>query len=193
VTRSLSVLLPVHNVQSSLTRSVHEILDVLAELTGRFELVIVDEGSTDGTWDVARELAQLYPQIRLLRHEVESLRSKIRRGGDSNRVSAFGSEAPSGSEPQGRREARSERRDQVRAAHGDVVIAHDGRSPIDAQEIVRLWRSLSATPAPKFLGMPGSASAARTRLSGRAHSQGFRLIRAIHEEPRRSVAAFGVR
>jgi cellulose synthase/poly-beta-1,6-N-acetylglucosamine synthase-like glycosyltransferase len=65
--RSLSVLLPVHNVQRSLCGSVLEILDLLAELTSRFELVIVDDGSTDGTWDVAQELARSYPQVRLLR------------------------------------------------------------------------------------------------------------------------------
>lgn len=172
--RSLSVLLPVHNVQSSLSASVHEILDVVAELTGRFELLIVDEGSTDGTWDVARELAQLYPQIRLLRaHGVESLQSKIRRGEDSNRD--------------------SERRGHVRRAQGDVVIAHNGSSPIDAQEIVRLWRCVAAaTPAPKFLRTPGVASAGRMTSSNDARSLGFRVLRAA-EEPRRPVATLGVR
>jgi glycosyltransferase involved in cell wall biosynthesis len=178
VIRSLSVLLPVRNVQSSLSASVHEILDVVAELTGRFELVIIDEGSTDGTWDVARELAQLYPQVRLLRDHVQShVGASLR---DSNRVSAFGSEA----------QAPRERRGHVRAARGDLVIAHNGSSPIDAQEIARLWRSLAA-PAPKFLRTPGVASARRTASSNDARNSGFRIMRAA-EEPRRTAAAFGV-
>ena len=171
MTRSLSVLLPVQNVQSSLSRSVHEILDVMAELTNRFELVIIDEGSTDGTWDVAREITQLYPQVRLLRepeqaHVVESLR-------DSKRV--------------------SERRGHVRAAQGDIVIAHDGRSPIDAQEIVRLWRTLAA-PAPKFLSTHGAPSAARANVPANLRSPGFRLLRPpATEHSRRLISASGVR
>jgi glycosyltransferase involved in cell wall biosynthesis len=174
VTRSLSVLLPVQNVQSSLSRSVHEILDVMAELTSRFELVIIDEGSTDGTRDVAREITQLYPQVRLLRaHVAESLRSEIRRGEDSKRV--------------------SERRGHVRAAQGDVVIAHDGRSPVDAQEIVRLWRSLAA-PAPKFLSTHGTPSAARANVPANLRSPGFRLLRPpATEHSRRLISASGLR
>ena len=66
--RSLSVLLPVRNVQSSLAATVHEILDVLPELTRHFELVIIDDGSRDATIEVADELAAGYPQIRVLRH-----------------------------------------------------------------------------------------------------------------------------
>jgi glycosyltransferase involved in cell wall biosynthesis len=63
-----SVLLPVHNAQRSLEAHVAEILDVLWDLAGRFELVILDDGSTDETAEVARELAARYPQIRVIRH-----------------------------------------------------------------------------------------------------------------------------
>jgi hypothetical protein len=63
--RSLSVLLPVRNVEPSLARSVEEMLEVLPELTGQFELVIIDDASTDGTREVARELSRHYPQVRL--------------------------------------------------------------------------------------------------------------------------------
>jgi len=70
--RSLSVLLPVHNVQASLAARVEEILEVLPELTDRFELIMTDHGSTDGTWEIARELARQYPQVRLLREPARS-------------------------------------------------------------------------------------------------------------------------
>ena len=63
-----SVLMPVHNAQRSLEADVAEILEVLWELAGRFELVILDDGSSDETAEVARELAARYPQIRLIRH-----------------------------------------------------------------------------------------------------------------------------
>lgn len=66
----LCVLFPVYNAQENLEAGVAEILDVLAELAGRFQLCILDDGSTDDTADVARTLAARYPQVRVLRHPV---------------------------------------------------------------------------------------------------------------------------
>ena len=66
--RSLSVLLPVKNAQSTLNNAVHEILDVMTDSGDRFEVLIIDDGSTDATSEVAHELTRHYPQIRLLRH-----------------------------------------------------------------------------------------------------------------------------
>ncbi len=65
---SLSVLLPVRNAQSTLAATVTELLDVLPELTKHFDLLIIDDGSTDYTIEVADELATRYPQIRVVRH-----------------------------------------------------------------------------------------------------------------------------
>jgi glycosyltransferase involved in cell wall biosynthesis len=66
--RSLSVLLPVHNVQATLQADVGRMLDVLPELTGDFDLLIIDDGSTDATSEVAHELATQFPQVRFHRH-----------------------------------------------------------------------------------------------------------------------------
>jgi hypothetical protein len=49
---------------------VFETLDVLPELTSRFELVIIDDCSTDATIEVADELAEVYPQLFVLRHAI---------------------------------------------------------------------------------------------------------------------------
>jgi glycosyltransferase involved in cell wall biosynthesis len=67
---TLCVLLPVYNAHQSLEASVGDILEVLAEITDRFELCILDDGSTDDTAETARELASRYPQIKLIRHPV---------------------------------------------------------------------------------------------------------------------------
>jgi glycosyltransferase involved in cell wall biosynthesis len=68
VQRLLSVLLPVKDAQSTLEASVHEILDVATDFGQRFELLIIDDGSTDATGEVAHELTHCYPQVRVVYH-----------------------------------------------------------------------------------------------------------------------------
>ncbi len=65
---TLSVVVPVHNAERTLTATVAELLDGLADLTSRFEILIVDDGSTDQTEEVAHELTQRYPQVMVVRH-----------------------------------------------------------------------------------------------------------------------------
>jgi glycosyltransferase involved in cell wall biosynthesis len=64
VPNSLSVLLPVKNAQATLTKTVQEILDVAADLSEQFELLIIDDGSADATSEIATELTRHYPQVR---------------------------------------------------------------------------------------------------------------------------------
>lgn len=68
----VSILLPVYNEAAVLRQNVEEIISYLQSLRGRyrFEILIVDDGSTDGSADVARLLAAEYAEIRLLRHPV---------------------------------------------------------------------------------------------------------------------------
>jgi glycosyltransferase involved in cell wall biosynthesis len=66
--QSLSVILPVHNAETTLARQIHELLEVLPELTSRFEVLIVDDGSTDHTEEVAYDLAREFPQLQVARH-----------------------------------------------------------------------------------------------------------------------------
>lgn len=66
--RSLSALLPVYNGETTLPGQIEELLELLPELTPQFELVIVDDGSTDGTRELADEFAHRFPQVRTLGH-----------------------------------------------------------------------------------------------------------------------------
>lgn len=63
---SLSALIPVSNSQSTVGPLVSQILDVISELTDRFELWVIDNGSTDATAEVLSDLAVLYPQLNRL-------------------------------------------------------------------------------------------------------------------------------
>lgn len=67
---TLSLIIPVRDCEATLARHVARWLEVIPELTQRFEVLIVDDGSTDHTFDVAEELAREYPQVRALRNSV---------------------------------------------------------------------------------------------------------------------------
>lgn len=68
VNDSLSIILPVRDAQATLSEQVHHLLEVVPDLTSRFEIIIVDDGSTDHTPDIACELAREFPQLRLICH-----------------------------------------------------------------------------------------------------------------------------
>lgn len=59
---SLSALVPVYNCQTTVASLVSHLLEHLAELTNRFELLVIDNGSTDATAEVIADLAVVYPQ-----------------------------------------------------------------------------------------------------------------------------------
>jgi hypothetical protein len=65
---SLTIVLPIHNGESRLRGCVSEILELASELTPKFNLLIVDDGSTDDTFAAAEELCARYPQISVRRN-----------------------------------------------------------------------------------------------------------------------------
>ena len=77
---SLSILLPVYNVQGELASQVTRLLDVLPELTDRFDVLIVDDGSTDDTLEAAHDLARQFPQVRVTRNEGLGSQSAVSTG-----------------------------------------------------------------------------------------------------------------
>lgn len=79
--RSLSVVLPVRNAERTLTTRVVELLEVLPDLVGDFEIMIVDDGSTDQTDEVALDIARCYPQVKFARHnEPQGVEASARTG-----------------------------------------------------------------------------------------------------------------
>ena len=66
--RSLCILLPVHNDQATLVSRVVGVLEVVGDLTGSFEVLIVDDASNDATFELGVDLSRVYPQVAILRH-----------------------------------------------------------------------------------------------------------------------------
>ncbi len=63
----LSILMPVYNERERVEQAVTEVLET--QLPTEFELIIVDDGSTDGTRDILRG-RQWDERVRLLEHDV---------------------------------------------------------------------------------------------------------------------------
>ena len=74
--RTLTVLLPVENAQATLARDVRRLLEILPELTDSFEVLIIDDGSTDATIEVADDLSSRFPQIRVMRNSTPRGRTR---------------------------------------------------------------------------------------------------------------------
>jgi glycosyltransferase involved in cell wall biosynthesis len=65
--------MPAHNESENLRWLLPHINKVLPEIAERFDVIIVDDGSTDGTGDVARTLAgELGMELKVVRHERKS-------------------------------------------------------------------------------------------------------------------------
>jgi glycosyltransferase involved in cell wall biosynthesis len=64
----LSVIIPAYNEESNLEAVIQECLDVLPGITNDFELIVVDDCSTDGSWLLLQRLAAEIPTLRPLRN-----------------------------------------------------------------------------------------------------------------------------
>lgn len=67
---ALSIILPVYNAEGRLRTRIVQWTEILAELTPRFEIVIIDDGSIDDTLSVARELSCCFPQVQFAHHSM---------------------------------------------------------------------------------------------------------------------------
>jgi len=65
----LSITLPAYNEEATLEEIVEEALNACASMNGDFEVLIVDDGSTDETGRVADRLAVARPNVRVVHHE----------------------------------------------------------------------------------------------------------------------------
>jgi glycosyltransferase involved in cell wall biosynthesis len=60
----ISVVIPVYNSQPMLAILVRRIFDVMYGVKRKFELILVNDGSTDGSWDEICALAETYNWVR---------------------------------------------------------------------------------------------------------------------------------
>src|ERR1039457_5019147 len=66
---SVSIVLPALNEAKNLEGTIASALAAVSKLVSEFEVLVVDDGSTDATAEVCRRLPFANPSIRLCRHE----------------------------------------------------------------------------------------------------------------------------
>jgi glycosyltransferase involved in cell wall biosynthesis len=78
---SLSVVIPMYNEEDNVTNTVKQVSEVLGSLQDRWEIVLVNDGSTDHTLQVAEELAKGDERVRVISYPRNAGRGKALRTG----------------------------------------------------------------------------------------------------------------
>jgi glycosyltransferase involved in cell wall biosynthesis len=66
---SISVFSPCYNEEKNVGKLLTSMLDFLPKISSDYEIIIVDDGSTDSTAEIARKFALEHPQVKVIRHE----------------------------------------------------------------------------------------------------------------------------
>ena len=66
----LSVVVPAFNEDGNLARVIeHTVSSLATAAVGVYEIIVVDDGSSDKTGQIADELERLYPEVKVVHHE----------------------------------------------------------------------------------------------------------------------------
>ena len=69
---SLSIFFPAHNEEDNIVASVRQAEEIASKITDRYEIIVVNDGSSDLTGVLADRLASENPRVRTIHHHTNS-------------------------------------------------------------------------------------------------------------------------
>ncbi|HVN16053.1 MAG TPA: dolichyl-phosphate beta-glucosyltransferase [Anaerolineales bacterium] len=76
----LSIVIPAHNEESRLPRTLEQVFAFLAQQTYSAEVLVIENGSSDHTFAIAQSFAESHPQLRILQNPERGKGAAVRRG-----------------------------------------------------------------------------------------------------------------
>lgn len=76
----LSIIIPAHNEENRLPRTLEEIFSFLEKQNYPSQVIVVENGSSDKTLEIANDFAKKYPSLTVIHEEHSGKGSAIRRG-----------------------------------------------------------------------------------------------------------------
>lgn len=64
----ISVIMPAFNEAEIIKKNVYETINTFKNFGKDFEIIIIDDGSTDNTWQEIKELAERFPEVKITRN-----------------------------------------------------------------------------------------------------------------------------
>ena len=86
---SLSVFFPAYNDSGTIASLIITALQSASKLTENYEVIVVNDGSSDSTAQILRELERIYPQLKVVTHEVNRGYGGALRSGFANATKDF--------------------------------------------------------------------------------------------------------
>jgi len=76
----LSIIIPAYNEEQRLPHTLEQVLNYLSRQNYQAEILIIENGSSDRTLEIAQNIAQNHPNVRALHEEARGKGQAIRRG-----------------------------------------------------------------------------------------------------------------
>ena len=76
----LSIIIPAHNEENRLPRTLEQVFSFLKLQSYTSEVVVVENGSSDNTLEIARQFSDLYPNLVVIKEEQRGKGNAVRRG-----------------------------------------------------------------------------------------------------------------
>jgi glycosyltransferase involved in cell wall biosynthesis len=68
-TKSITICIPAYNEQATIAEVIKEANSVLEHTTLRWEILVIDDGSVDDTWNILSDIQKTIPALQIRRHD----------------------------------------------------------------------------------------------------------------------------